>query len=302
MSLPFDATLKELVQAHPADWLAMLDESPAGPIEILTPDLSTLTAFTDIVLRTGDSLLHLDFQSGPDPTLPRRILLYNVLLHDGYGSPVHSVVILLRPRADRGDLTGALSYVARPGRGKLEFAFEVIRLWQVPVERLLASGLGTLPLAVLGQMPGGQTSDEGLPEVIARLIQRIEGEAPPEQAPILITASYVLMGLRLSRERAIELFQGVRKMRDSTTYQAILDEGRAEGEIKGRAEGLIMGESKGRAEEARQLLLRLGRKKLGPPQASIEETIRGIDNVERLELLMERLLDSTSWQDLIQTP
>jgi hypothetical protein len=62
VSLPFDATLEDLVQAHAADWLAVLDQPPSGPVEVLTPDLSTLTAFTDIVLRTGESLLHLDFQ------------------------------------------------------------------------------------------------------------------------------------------------------------------------------------------------------------------------------------------------
>jgi predicted transposase YdaD len=286
MSLPFDATLKELVQAHPADWLAMLDESPSGPVEILTPDLSTLTAFTDIVLRTGGSLLHLDFQSGPDPTLPRRILLYNVLLHDGYGVPVHSVVILLRPRADRGDLTGTLSYAARPGRGKLEFAFEVIRLWQMPVEQLLASGLGTLPLAVLGQMPGGQTPDEALPEVIARLVQRIEEEAPLEQGPILLTASFVLTGLRVSQQRVLELFQGVRKMRESTAYQAILDEGRAEG----------------RTEEARELVIRLGRKRWGEPEATIASAIKAINNRERLESMAERINEVAGWQDLLHTP
>ncbi|HZY90436.1 MAG TPA: hypothetical protein VFE78_36780 [Gemmataceae bacterium] len=294
MSLPFDATLKDLVQAHTADWLAILDQPPSGPVEVLTPDLSTLTAFTDIVLRTGDTLLHLDFQSGPDPTLPRRVLLYNVLLHDNYGVPVHSVVVLLRPRADRGDLTGALGYAARPGRGRLEFAFEVVRLWHLPAERLLASGLGTLPLAVLGQMPGGRTLDEALPQVIAQLVKRIEAEAPAEQAPVLLTASLVLSGLRVSRERAVELFQGVQKMRDSTTYQMILDEG--------RAEGLTMGEAKGRAEEARKLLLRLGRKHLGEPGATVEAAVQALTNLERLELLAERLTEVKSWQDLLQTP
>ena len=235
-------------------------------------------------------MLHLDFQSGPDPSLPRRVLLYSVLLHDGYVLPVHSVVILLRPRADRGDLTGRVSYAARTGRGHLDFAFEVIRLWQVPVERLLTSGLGTLPLALLGQMPAGRTPDEVLPEVIARLVERIDAEAPPGQGPILLTASFVLTGLRVSRQRVLELFQEVRKMRDSTSYQAILDEGRAEGEIKGRAEGLTMGQ----VEEARQLLLRLGRKRLGSPEPSVEETVRAIDGLPRLELLLERLLDVAS--------
>lgn len=301
MPLPFDATLKELVQSHPADWLAMFDLSSSGPVEILTPDLSAITAFTDIVLRTGDSLLHLDFQSGPDPTLPRRVLLYNVLLHDGYELPVHSIVILLRPRADRGDLTGTLSYAPRPERGRLDFVFEVIRMWQVPVERLLTSGLGTLPLAVLGQMPGGRTPEVALPEVITRLVQRIESEALPEQVPILLTASFVLMGLRSSYDRAIQLFQGVRKMRDSTTYQAILDEGRAEGEIKGLIKGREEGLTMGQLEEARQLLLRLGRKRFGPPEQTVEEAIRKINDLHILELLIERLLDVASWQDLLRT-
>lgn len=91
MSLPFDATLKDLVQGHVADWLTLLNETPTGPVEVLTPDLSTVTAFTDIVLRTGASLMHLDFQSGPDSALPCRVLLYNVLLFDAYGLPVHSI-------------------------------------------------------------------------------------------------------------------------------------------------------------------------------------------------------------------
>jgi predicted transposase YdaD len=284
------------VQAHAADWLAVLDEPKSGPVEVLTPDLSTLTAFTDVVLRTGDSLPHLDFQSGPDPDLPRRILLYNVLLHERYGLPVHSVVILLRPRADRGDLTGGLNYAARPGRGRLDFVFEVVRLWEVPVERLLASGLGTLPVAPLGQLPVDRTPDETLPQVIARLVERIEAEATGEQGPILLTAAFVLMGMRVSRERAIELFQGVRKMRDSTTYQMILDEGRAEGLTKGRAEGLSMG----RLEEARQLLLRLGRKRLGQPDAEVEASVQAISELERLESLIERVIEVASWRDLLQ--
>jgi predicted transposase YdaD len=98
----------------------------------------------------------------------------------------------------------------------------------------------------------------------------------------------------VSRERAVELFQGVQKMRDSTTYQMILDEG--------RAEGLTMGEAKGRAEEARKLLLRLGRKHLGEPGATVEAAVQALTNLERLELLAERLTEVKSWQDLLQTP
>ncbi|HTU21242.1 MAG TPA: hypothetical protein VMG10_24525 [Gemmataceae bacterium] len=79
-------------------------------------------------------------------------------------------------------------------------------------------------------------------------------------------------------------------MRDSTSYQAILDEGRAEGEIKGRAE------------EARRLLVLLGRKRLGGPDAAVEAAVHAIADVDRLELLIDRINEVASWQDLLQTP
>jgi hypothetical protein len=163
---PFDATLKDLVQAHPVDWVALLGGPVAGPIEVLTPDLSTVSAFADIVLRVPGGVLHLDFQSGPDPDVSSRMLLYNVLAYRHFEEPVLTVLVLLRPKADRSDLTGTLRYELWPGRGGLEFRFQVVRLWEVPVETLLAGGLGVAPLALLGKFPEGVAPEEGLPSVI----------------------------------------------------------------------------------------------------------------------------------------
>ncbi len=115
MPLPFDATLKDLVHNHPADWLAILEEPFSEPIRLLTPDLSTVSAFADIVLGIGERILHIDFQSGADAHLSRRLLMYNTLLYHQYGLPVHSIVVLLHPRAARSDLTGMVSYEGRSG-------------------------------------------------------------------------------------------------------------------------------------------------------------------------------------------
>jgi len=95
-------------------------------------------------------------------------------------------------------------------------------------------------------------------------------------------------------ERTNELFQGVRKKRDSTTYQGILEEGF----LKGRKEGKM----KGRAEEAQRLLLHLGRKRLGDPDAAVKGSVHAISDVERLELLIDQITEVASWQDLLQTP
>lgn len=284
MPLPFDATLKDLVREYPADWLAQLDAGATGPVEFLTPDLSTVTAFADLVLKIGGRyLLHLDFQTGPDPRLPWRTLLYNVLLHDRSQLPVHSIVVLMRPRADHRDLTGRLRYEGRPGRGALDFTYEVVRLWERPVESLLAGGLGTLPLAPLGRLPKGVGLKKGLPSVVARMAERLAKDAAAPVAAHLLTASFVLTGLRLSPDKALHLFQGVRAMRDSSTYQWIVNEGRVEGALN----------------EARKIVLRQGRIRFGQPNAAQEATLQAISDLDQLERLSDQLVTVASWQDLL---
>ncbi len=75
-------------------------------------------------------------------------------------------------------------------------------------------------------------------------------------------------------------------MRDSDTYMAILDEGRAEGEVRG----------------ARRMLVRLGRKRFGEPTADLLAAFQAISDLERLGRMSERVLDATSCQDLLATP
>lgn len=71
-------------------------------------------------------------------------------------------------------------------------------------------------------------------------------------------------------------------MRDSDTYMAILDEGRID--------------------EARKMILQLGKKRLGTPDASVAITLQGVDDLERLERLLGRLLEVKNWQELLDTP
>ena len=87
-------------------------------------------------------------------------------------------------------------------------------------------------------------------------------------------------------------------MRESSTYQAILDEGRAEGLTRGRAEGL----TRGRAEEARALVLELGSQRYGAPTEQVRATLLAISDPHRLHSLARRLLDVSSWNELLDLP
>jgi predicted transposase YdaD len=289
MPLPFDATLKDLVQSHPEDFAAVLRLPGPGPPAVLNVDLATVSAATDVTLGYGDPptlLVDLNFQAGRDADLPGRVRLYNALLYHRFRAPVHSIVILLRPEADAGSLTGRLRYQALPRRGRVEFAYEVVRLWRRPARRLLAGGPGTLPLAVLGGLPAGRATEDGLAWVVGEMDRRIHRQSDPAEARRLLAAAFVLTGLRVSGEIAQRVFGGVTNMRESSTYQAILREGRAEGELLA----------------ARRLLLRQGRKQFGPPDAGAQAALEAITDMDRLERMSERLLEVTTWPDLLATP
>jgi predicted transposase YdaD len=162
-----------------------------------------------------------------------------------------------------------------------EFRYNVVKVWERPVEEILAGDLATLPLAPIAQVSAGE-----LPRIIQAMDQRIESEASPAERPDLWAATFLLMGLIYPDGFANSLLQGKSFMRESSTYQAILREGRAEGKAEGKAE------------EARRMLLLFGREHLGPPAPEFEMRVEAMIDVEQIEKLSKRLLGSSSWEEL----
>src|SRR6266853_1124344 len=131
-----------------------------------------------------------------------------------YHVPVHTIVLLLRPEAAHANMNGVIDYAPRPERGSMNFAYEVVRLWERHAEELLAAD---------------------------RVAERVTAEAPPERAKKLLTDAYLLTGLRIRRDAATRIFRGVRVMHESDTYLAILDEGH---EKRAKKDILLVGEER----------------------------------------------------------
>jgi predicted transposase YdaD len=293
---PFDATTKKLIEGYPADWIAYAGLPPGETITVVDADLSSFSFAADKVIRVGGPfpyVAHFEFQSSIDQKLDWRILLYSVLLRYRHGLPVRSIVIMLRPEALSPSNTGRVEDSGWPDN-RLDFSYKLARVWEQPASVPLKGGLGTLPLALISDLPPAQ-----LQEVVRQVEGRLDVESPSDAREIE-TAAYILMGLRYSREMIGQLLKGTRKMKESVTYQAIFEEGEARGEARGEAKGQVKGEAKGKTAGERNLVIRLASKKFGPPDANALFTLHAITDVERIEFLAERLLEAASWEDLLR--
>lgn len=284
----FDVSAKELIWDDPEAWLRRFGVPQAGPVEIIDSDITAITAIADKVLKIKgrrSHLVNIELQASHKARLARTLWFRQAALDYRHGLPVQTLLVLLRKEADSPRLTGAYERFLPDGTRTNWYAYQVVRLWREPAESFLEGGPGLVPLAPLSDV---QARD--LPDLVGRMAQRLD-RLPAERAATLWTATYLLMGLRYDEALISRLLEGVHAMKESTTYQKILREGRQEGLDEGRVE------------EARRLLLRLGTIRFGPPAKTASTRLRRLADLARLERLGERLLDPqvAGWKDLLET-
>jgi hypothetical protein len=285
---PIDNALKHLTELSPQDWVVR-GGWPAAPSALIDADIGTISGAADKAIRvssTPDWLLAIDFQSGHDclAKLPD-LLLYNSALFKRHGLPVRTLLVLLHRGADSPKLSGLYERGFPRELFDAALRYRVLRVWEVPAQAWLSGGLGVVPLAPLGK---AQKSE--LAAIVAQMKHRFDREAP-SQTKELWFATYILMGLRYERAMVQSLLRGLMNVKESDTYQAILEEGEAIGEVKGKA--------KGKAEEARKMLLLQGRDRFGEPSAKILSLLNAVTDLNQLEALGIRLLHVKSWEELL---
>jgi hypothetical protein len=249
---------------------------------VIDADIATISGAADKVIRvegTPDWLLAVDFQAGHDAVakLPD-LLLYNSALFKRHGLRVRSLLVLLHRGADSPKLTDFYERGFPDKPFDVALRYRIVRVWQISPDQWLAGGLGLVPLAPLGDL-----RPQDLPAVIARMKRRLDREVPSGLAADLWSAAYILMGLRYDQVLVHRLLQGVMTMKESVTYQAIIEEGKAEGLL----------------EEARRILLLMGRSRFGEPSAQELAAVQALTDVRKLERLSVRLLQASSWQELL---
>jgi predicted transposase YdaD len=291
---PFDATMKDLIEADPAAWAARLC-GPVSAAELIDSELSTVTAAADKVIRIrqpwGETLVNVEPESSSSRDAPEQLLLYSAALNRRHDVPVRSVLLLLRPSAESEEASGVLEKYHRRAEDRapgelpyLVFRYEVERLGAWSVESLLA---GPLPLAALAPLTDEEAGD--MVGVVARAVRRMEAETEPERADRLERALTVLMQLRYGMDFIEEVVERVCAMEETAFDRFIARKGEERGkELAVR--------------EVISTLLELGPEKCGSPDEATVRAIEAVNDLDRLRRMRSRLWKVTSWSDLMSTP
>lgn len=129
---PYDATFKHLIEARPLDALAFVGITEIERVEIVDAEVSAIAAAVDkalkVTARSGEFLVHLEFQSGHAADLVERLFWYNAVLYHRHRLPVQTVLVLLTPAADSPRITNAWDVGLPSGESCLAFRYRTVRL------------------------------------------------------------------------------------------------------------------------------------------------------------------------------
>lgn len=221
----FDNVSKFLVEQYSADFASWLVGEPMALTELSPSELSLEPIRADalILLQSADVVLHCEFQTDPDSTMPFRMADYALRVFRRFPQKrLVQVVIYLRPTDS--ELVQQNTFTAN----RLRHEFQVVRLWEQPTE-VFFQHPGLLPYAVLSQ-----TSDRS--SVLREVAEAIDALQGRQQQSNLAAATGILAGLVLDKQMIRRLLRR-ELMQESVIYQELRKEAREEVRQEERLKG-----------------------------------------------------------------
>jgi predicted transposase YdaD len=290
-----DSAFKMLVQLAPQDFVArfypgaeyvrtLSIELPRDP---LRADELLLIRFPHLNL---ECVSHFEEQSEADDTIPERMCQYAITayLRDRW-IILSTVIYLQRCKTPTPPFT-----MNGPNGNILTFHYQVVRLWEEPVEEWLNAGQPAL-LPFVPLLKGATV------EVIAPAVQQIDAAIPS-----VLDRGNIINYLLFFASRAFDAAELTKYLEDhnmltekyiveSPWYQYILHQGeeqgrrqgeeigRRQGEEIGRRQGEEIGQKQGETKGLREAVMTLAARRFPDIEREIETYIAAIDDPARLQ-------------------
>ena len=162
----YDTVSKHLIQTYPKDFIHFtLGQDDVEVLDILDTEQNTVeTRHTDSLIRVHiagkEALVHHEFQTTDDPSMPLRMAGYIIRAIEQHGLPIYSSVIYLRRSAGRRDPG---HFVQEISGHLVVIKYTVIRLSEIEGQDILDGGAsGLFPFASLMKRPVGIDSETWL--------------------------------------------------------------------------------------------------------------------------------------------
>jgi predicted transposase/invertase (TIGR01784 family) len=213
----YDNICKFIAEEFSTDLASWLLGEPIQLTQLSPKELSIEPIRTDalILQQSNNLVLHVEFQTKTEATIPFRMTDYRLRVHRRYpDKEMHQVVIYLKQTASE------LVYQNTFTLTRTRHEFEVIRLWEQPTEQFLNTP-GLLPFAVLSR------TDEKV-EVLREVARRVEAISDRRVQSNVGASAFILAGLVLEKETIGSILRRD-IMEESVTYQELRREAREQG-------------------------------------------------------------------------
>lgn len=222
----FDSICKFLVENFASDFATWLLGEPITLTKLSPSELSLEPIRADalILLHSEEVVLHLEFQTQPKAEIPFRMIDYRLRVYRRFPQKrMRQVVIYLQQ--SNSELVQQTTFTLEDTFHR----FQVIRLWEQQTDNFFQSP-GLLPFAVLSQ-------SDNRTETLRQVAQQISQINDQRTQSNIAASAFILAGLVLNKDTIQQLLRRD-LMEESVTYQALMNEGRAEGRALGIEEGV----------------------------------------------------------------
>lgn len=282
----WDVIIKVLVGSNPQDFVSLLLPE-ARFREFLDKELHARTIQADILMRVDwddeEVILHVEFQRRRDGDISKRVWEYNAMTTIQYQRLTTSFVLYLIPDGNIPDPFYEVAFRKGKGRRIHNFSYDILKLWELPVEELEQPGReGMLPLMSLAK---NGMSHQRVDEMIVRL-QETGREDLYAMAYSLAALAFRKTEDKAWLRRRFNMLKDI--LEESWAYQEMVEEAQDKAMKQGLQKGL------------RETILHRVQKKYPQLIPLATQYINQVKEPEQLSNLIDNLFDAQSSEEVAQ--
>lgn len=291
-----DQILKEMADHHLQQFLSLI--LPKAKYQIISTkldkELTIKTRLTDKVVRlktkNGERVIHFEFQLRYHRKIPERLFVYSGALTAKYQLQVASILFLIRPSRQVGEVGSYASEV--DGKKANEFSFPVIHLWKLREAILSGDKKFRVFAPLLLEIDPKPDAD-----LLRRVREIISREANPQRRAELV--SFTIPVAR--RHFGLAVIQSIFQESDMTNVEweklphfgKALKEKQKEALLEGREEGREEGETLG----TQEMMIEVLSIKFGHVPLRTMRVIRGMQDRRVLKAMIRKVLNADSMRE-----